>query len=417
MLLLLPALLAGRVADSFTPIAWDNSTHLDLEYRGQKRLYHIILPSGYAAHPDRSFPAIMMLHGNGDNASVMAATTTLTHAGPQAGYAMIFPEGVQTPNSDRPTQERSWNAGTCCGMALIDAVDDMHFLKLAIEHATKHFRIDQEKVFLSGHSNGGSLTLRAVCELGKEYFAGAAANVGSLEPVRGEYCASNCKPSDDGYYYCAWDQQKPKCRLDDWEDSLPSVFTCNQRGGALPIMLFNGNLDPFSSPLLPGTPNNSGLVNYPTKAHSEDPTYYNVSFPPLSYVMTKFAKMNGCSMSVPPSVSFRNGTTGNTTVCHTWTGCAANVTSCLSDGGHTWYGDFYTADYLHELCEYETGGPPMDAYWQCSPQANESVWFGCQGGDTCTFANTYSVDETSQTLAFFEREAGVLERERGVATR
>ena len=59
----------------------------------------------------------------------------------------------------------------------------------------------------------------------------------------------------------------------------------------------------------------------------------------------------------------------------------------------------------------------MDAYWQCSPQANESVWFGCQGGDTCTFANTYSVDETSQTLAFFEREAGVLERERGVATR
>jgi hypothetical protein len=46
----------------------------------------------------------------------------------------------------------------------------------------------------------------------------------------------------------------------------------------------------------------------------------------------------------------------------------------------------------------------MDAYWQCSPlQPNQSdVWFGCQGGDDCTFANTYSINESSQTLAFFE---------------
>jgi hypothetical protein len=42
VLLLLPALLAGRVGDSFTPIAWCGSTHLGLEYGGQKRLYHFL---------------------------------------------------------------------------------------------------------------------------------------------------------------------------------------------------------------------------------------------------------------------------------------------------------------------------------------------------------------------------------------
>ena len=70
---------------------------------------------------------------------------------------------------------------SCCGVAAIEGVDDMQYLKMAVEHATSHYRIDSSQVFVSGASNGGSLVIRAACELGTSVFAGAAADVGSLE--------------------------------------------------------------------------------------------------------------------------------------------------------------------------------------------------------------------------------------------
>ena len=79
-----------------------------------------------------------------------------------------------------------------------------------------------------------------------------------------------------------------------------------------------------------------------------------MSFPPLHYATNRLAKINGCNMSAPPTISFRNGTKGNSTVCKTWNGCEANVTACLSDGGHTWYGHTpSSAASGDEMCRYE----------------------------------------------------------------
>jgi dienelactone hydrolase len=259
----------AAAAFGFSPISWDATNTVDIQYKGEKRLYHIILPQNYTDQPAIEFPAVVMLHGNGDNASVFAATNTLTQKAPGKGFAVIYPEGVQDPAAERPTRERSWNAGTCCGEALLNKVDDMTFLRTTLKHVTSNFRIDPASVFLSGHSNGGSLVLRAACELGGDYFAGTAANVGSFEPVRGEHCATKCTPNDDGNYYCAWDQTRPGCTPDDWISSLPAVFKCNRskyestkgevaapigagprngartrsssKPGPLPMLLFNGN--------------------------------------------------------------------------------------------------------------------------------------------------------------------------------
>jgi hypothetical protein len=73
------------------------------------------------------------------------------------------------------------------------------------------------------------------------------------------------------------------------------------------------------------------LERYPMQGYG--PGGYNTSFPPLSYATSHFAeRINGCAHR-DPRVSFRNGTKGNMTICHTWEGCDANVTSCLSDAG------------------------------------------------------------------------------------
>jgi polyhydroxybutyrate depolymerase len=178
----------------FTPPVWDFTGFLDEEFYGEKRMYHVILPPEYKKRPRQSsFPALVMLHGAGNNASVFAALTGITRIAPARGYVMIFPEGVRDLKSILPTHERTWNAGSCCGQAVLSDVDDITFLKAVLAHATGHFKgINTQQIFLSGASNGGSLVIRAACEMGKEYFA-AAADVGSMESVNGEQCAGELR--------------------------------------------------------------------------------------------------------------------------------------------------------------------------------------------------------------------------------
>jgi hypothetical protein len=60
------------------------------------------------------------------------------------------------------------------------------------------------QVFITGASNGGSMALRAVCELGGSVFAGAAFDVASLENVRGDECATRCLTNATGDSYVYW---------------------------------------------------------------------------------------------------------------------------------------------------------------------------------------------------------------------
>ena len=353
-------------------------------------------------------PAIVLLHGFGNNASVFAAQLTLAKAAPRAGYVLILPEGVQdrgagsTCGDDLPSGCRSWNAGTCCGRAAYTQVDDVAFIRAVVADATKRFRIDRAQVFVSGASNGGSMAIRAGCELGSDVFAGVAADVGSFEAARGDDCGSECYRSgtlpggnpDDGYVYCAWDQHRDGCRIQDWQQSLPKIYSCQRRKGAppIPMMLFNGKLDPFSSPMIPGTPNNSGLVSYP--ADPGVPGSFNESFVPLSYATTHLAEVNGCDLARPSAISFSNGTAGNHTVCRTFSGCAANVTYCISDAGHAWFGDFFSRAYSRAVCEWEFRRDQWGTYCFAPPPPGPPAP-----------GNTYSINETAETLSFFRATA------------
>jgi poly(3-hydroxybutyrate) depolymerase len=379
MLILIASSLT--LSSAFDPVRWDFTGELPLKYKNEHRLYHLILPKNYH-QLQQDFPAILFLHGNGANASAFASETNMTQQGPKRGYIMIFAEGVQTPDSKLGCGERSWNAGSCCDEALTNNVDDITYLKDVLEDITHHrFRVNRQKVFISGTSNGGSLTVRATCELGREYFAGASANVGSFEGRNGADCGKECTDGGDGYNYCGWDREKKGCKADDWLTSLPFVFDCEKQLShpskePVPIIFFNGRLDPSS--------NISGLVVTPINNSAEG--VYNETFPPMDYVYPHFARMYGCDLTSLHE-SFHNGTAGNATTCYSWSSCphTANVTYCVSDGGHRWYGDTYDT---HAVCTYE-------GYQQseCDPQA-----------DLASYGpNTFSVSDTEQTLAFFER--------------
>ena len=130
----------------FVPVRWDYTATLPLEYQGKPRIYHVQFPSEFA-QAQRPCPAIMFLHGASSNASVFEAVQSLSGAALRSGYVLIFPEGAQTTATALPTGERNWNAGTCCGEAVIHGSDDVAFLRAVVKHATATFvGIDRDRV-------------------------------------------------------------------------------------------------------------------------------------------------------------------------------------------------------------------------------------------------------------------------------
>jgi polyhydroxybutyrate depolymerase len=59
---------------------------------------------------------------------------------------------------------RHWNSGHCCGKALKDDIDDVVFVVSVIEEVSEELKVDQTRVYLVGHSNGGMLAYRIAAE-------------------------------------------------------------------------------------------------------------------------------------------------------------------------------------------------------------------------------------------------------------
>lgn len=66
----------------------------------------------------------------------------------------MFPDGI----------DKSWNGYACCGTAQNQNVDDVGFLREVIREMKTWGPIDARRVYVTGLSNGGSMTHRMACE-------------------------------------------------------------------------------------------------------------------------------------------------------------------------------------------------------------------------------------------------------------
>ena len=78
---------------TFTPVQWDATVFLDMEARGERRQYHVLLPHDRKAEAETAahgpLPSILMLHGAFSNASVQASGQTLTQPALLSGYVVL----------------------------------------------------------------------------------------------------------------------------------------------------------------------------------------------------------------------------------------------------------------------------------------------------------------------------------------
>lgn len=151
-----------------------------LQVDGLTRTYTVVVPAVYDGK--RALPAVIMLHGAGATGAGVIRETGWGQKAEQAGFLAVFPDAMRPDPAADPgflTNPQLWNDGSGRGGEFLGGVDDVKFLGLLVADLAGNYAIDRRAVFLTGFSNGASLTFKAARELPGLFAA--------IAPVAGPY--------------------------------------------------------------------------------------------------------------------------------------------------------------------------------------------------------------------------------------
>jgi polyhydroxybutyrate depolymerase len=254
------------------PPALREQVYLDITgvpgQQGLTRQYKVHVPPGY--DPQTPTPLVFCFHGLTQNAVMFCVDGANMIAKADAmGYLLVMPTGFGS----------SWNAGTCCGDASERELDDVALVRAILDEVGAHVNVDLDRVYATGFSNGGYMSLRLACE--------AADMVAAVAPGSG------------------------------------AIGTNDQGGGTNPTSDFSScePSRPVSVLAIHGTEDT--LVPFGMHAPS----------------LSRLAAADGCSTL--RSIASTPTSTGDTE-CVSYENCPAGVelTGCtVTGGGHVWFGD------------------------------------------------------------------------------
>jgi polyhydroxybutyrate depolymerase len=145
----------------------------------------VYVPSSY--DPAKRTPLLLLLHAIIFDGNIQEAYFKLRPEAEARGIIYAYPDGTLDSAG-----VRFWNATDACCDFFDSGVDDPGYVLDVIDAIERVLNVDPRRVWLSGHSNGGFLSHRLVCDAG-ERFAGLAslsgpswkdgANCPSYEPI------------------------------------------------------------------------------------------------------------------------------------------------------------------------------------------------------------------------------------------
>ena len=249
-------------------LAWPATAEMrEMRHDGEKRRFFVEAPLG-----SRPAPAVVVLHGGAGNPHRMRRITKLEMQ--DRGFAEIYPEGL----------DEQWNDGrTGADGQPIRDTDDLGFLRAMIEQLAAEGLIDPTKVYFTGASNGGAMTLRMVCQA-PDLVAGAVVVIMN-QPI-----GMDCPP-----------------------------------GPPVPMMFILGTADPL-------VPFGGG----PITAGGKD----RGSVLPADDSLAIYALRNRCGAWEEIAITDHYPNDGTRVRLRTWRDCAVPLYEFIIDGGgHTWAGN------------------------------------------------------------------------------
>ncbi|MEZ4221056.1 MAG: PHB depolymerase family esterase [Polyangiaceae bacterium] len=249
------------------------------EFQGVERSFFVHLPPTHSK--ERSVPLVIALHGGHGKADRLNSGMNfgLTAQADARGWVLVVPQGVERGwNDGRPIDDRASRARA--------GIDDVAFIGALIDRAHARWGIDRERVFVTGISNGGSMSFHLAIALTNKLRAVAPVTMG-----------------------------------------LPSIHRSKTPQRPIAILIMNGTADPL-------VPYMGGQIRVLGRERGEVLS--------TDDTVEWWAKANGCTTSGPrrtlPDTDLTDGTRVHT---RARTGCNADASVVLYEvegGGHAWPG-------------------------------------------------------------------------------
>src|SRR5271156_5025859 len=147
-----------------------------LEFGGLTREYLIHPPRGYSA--GSPVPLVFVLHGATESNASVEELSRMSFKADAEHFIAVYPAGTG--------RVITWNAGSCCGIAMKENVNDVGFLRALLEKIEREHAIDPKRVYFTGISNGAMMSYRVACEMAEQ--------VAAIAPVEGAMNVE-CHPS------------------------------------------------------------------------------------------------------------------------------------------------------------------------------------------------------------------------------
>jgi len=128
------------------------------------RFFIIHIPPSYQS--DVAMPVVFNFHGRTSNAFDQQRYTSFDATADQYGFMVIYPQALGAPTT--------WN-----DLPIESEVADVQFVSEMVQYLKENLKIDPQRIYATGISNGGGMVNRLACDLA-DVFAAVA-------PVAGAY--------------------------------------------------------------------------------------------------------------------------------------------------------------------------------------------------------------------------------------
>ena len=242
-----------------------NRTNGQIISSGEKRKYLLYVPESY--DPAAPTPLVFNIHGFAQWPANQMRVSGWNKLADQHGFIVVYPSGTGFPLRWRVSEDLANPGGP---------EKEVAFFSDLIDKLEDEYNVDSSRIYASGLSNGGGMTLLLACKLSDRIAA-----VGS---VAGAY-------------------------LFDFEDCQPDR--------PVPAIFFHGKEDQ--------------IVPYEGGPSER----YTLPFPNIAEFIHSYAAKNGCDLSPATVFDTANVSGLRYQGC---IGNAAVVFYTIADGGHTWPG-------------------------------------------------------------------------------
>jgi polyhydroxybutyrate depolymerase len=148
-----------------------------LEFDGKEREYMVFIPDNYT--DANVFPLVIYLHSYGWSAQKGMDYTQLNQVGNIYDFVIAY-----------PSASNNWNSGIedNSGWPTPD-INDVGYIDALIDNLSERYRIDLQRIYAAGYSNGGFMAYKLACQL--SHRIAAIASVGGVISTSVE---ANCDP-------------------------------------------------------------------------------------------------------------------------------------------------------------------------------------------------------------------------------